>query len=431
MTNDQRFVIVGAGQAGAWAARTLRENGYEGHLRLIGMERHLPYERPPLSKAILAGQANAESAGLLDSAAMAALDITFSPSLRIAQIDLTTKSLQTDTGECIPYDKLLLTTGGRAAVLPIEGVDLPGVHTLRTLDDAQQLQAALQPGKHVIIVGGGWIGLETAATARALGCEVTVLEFASQLCARSLPSDVARWLESAHRANGVDIKLSSQVTAFKKRDDACIDVGLSDGSCLVADAVVMGTGMIPNDELAQQAGLACSRGVIVDPACCSSDPHVHAAGDVAVFQTAHDSAPRRLESWQNAQDQGIAAGLSMLGKPVAYRPLPLMWSEQYQYMIQIAGHTSTSLAVLHRPLGNDAALYLSLDDHGRATSVVGINAGRHFRTAKKWVDQSAVINASVFCDASGSLSDSIVPSTTRAEASEDDRASTTMRETAN
>jgi len=428
MSKDQRFVIVGAGQAGAWAARTLRENGYVGHLQLIGAERHLPYERPPLSKAILAGQAPAESAGLLDAATMEALDIAFSPSMRVTEINLAGKSLQTDMGARIPYDKLLLTTGGRAAVLPIEGTDLPGVCTLRTLDDAQQLQTTMKPGKHVVIVGGGWIGLETAATARTLGCHVTVVEFASQLCARSLPCEVSRWLESVHRANGVDIKLSSQVTAFAERDDARINVTLSDGTPIVADVVILGTGMIANDELAQRAGLACARGVLVDLACRTSDPHVHAAGDVAVFVTAHDSAPRRLESWQNAQDQGIAAALSMLDKAVVYRPIPLMWSEQYQYMIQIAGHTASSRAVWHRSLGNDGALYLLVNEHNRAVAVVGINAGRMFRTTKKWVEQGTAIDQRAFCDGNAALTDSVVTSSIHAEAAPSGR-SEIIRET--
>jgi 3-phenylpropionate/trans-cinnamate dioxygenase ferredoxin reductase subunit len=265
---------------------------------------------------------------------------------------------------------------------------LPGVHTLRTLDDAQRLGAALQgAGRRLAVIGGGWIGLEVAATARQMGCEVAVLEAAPTLCSRSLAPEVAELIAGLHREQGVDI-LAGQAVAAIEQGSRGLRVSLCSGEALDADVVVLGTGMLPNDELARAAGLACDRGVVVDAHCRSSDPHIYAAGDVAVLEHVRAGGRLRLESWQNAQDQGCAAARAMLGRPGEYLPVPLLWSEQYDAMIQICGFVGqVARTVMRGGPQPGKLLAFGLDLDSRVVISVVQNAGRDFRDARRWVQE--------------------------------------------
>lgn len=385
------IVVVGAGQAGGWAAATLRERGYEGRIVLLGEEPHTPYERPPLSKAVLGGQAVAESTELFSAERLATLRIEFQPGVAATRLRVDEKRVETSDGGAIAYDKLILCMGGRPIVPALPGVDGPGVHVLRTRDDALRLRASLGPGRRLVVVGGGWIGLEVAATARQSGSAVTVLEQGPRLCARSVQPGVSAHLAALHAAHGVDLRLNTGLRAVQTQADGRPVAELADGARLEADAIVLGVGLRANDELARAAGIACERGVLVDAYCRTSAPDVYAAGDVAVLAAGDGHA--RMESWQNAQDQGTAAALSALGLGEPYAPTGAVWSEQYDAMVQIVGFPGLACSEVLRPQAGDRALLsVALDAGGRAVAGVSVDAARDFRQLRKWIAQRAALD---------------------------------------
>ncbi len=412
------IVIVGAGQAGGWAATTLRSRGYDGRVLLLGEEPHAPYERPPLSKAVLSGQAAADSTELFSAARLADLDIEFRPGIAATRLRVDDKQVELSDGASAGYDKLILCTGGRPVVPALPGVSSAAVHVLRTRDDAMRLRAQLGPGKHVVIVGGGWIGLEVAATARQSGSRVTVLEQAGRLCARSVQPGVSAHLAVLHAAHGVEVRLGASLCAVHPQPDGRAVAELADGSAIAADAVVLGVGLQANDALARAAGIECERGVLVDAYCRTSAVDVYAAGDVAVSVyggaahagaahagAAHAGAAHagavhtgaigrvRLESWQNAQDQGTAAALSALGESVPYTPSGAVWSEQYDAMVQIVGFPALAASEVLRPQAERRALLsVALDAGSRIVAAVAVDAPRELRQLRKWIAQGAVLD---------------------------------------
>ena len=385
------IVIVGAGQAGGWAATTLRSRGYDGRVLLLGEEPHAPYERPPLSKAVLSGQAAAESTELFSAARLTELDIEFRPGIAATRLRVDDKQVESSDGESAAYDKLILCTGGRPVVPALPGVSGAAVHVLRTRDDALRLRAQLGPGKHVVIVGGGWIGLEVAATARQSGSRVTVLEQAARLCARSVQPGVSAHLAALHAAHGVEVRLGASLCAVHPQPDGRAVAELADGSAIAADAVVLGVGLQANDALARAAGIECDRGVLVDAYCRTSATDVFAAGDVAVSVGAVGRV--RLESWQNAQDQGAAAALSALGESMPYTPSGAVWSEQYDAMVQIVGFPALAASEVLRPQAESRALLsVALDAGSRIVAAVAVDAPRELRQLRKWIAQGAVLD---------------------------------------
>lgn len=391
--NTGAIVIVGAGQAGGWAAATLRDRGYAGRVVLLGDEPHAPYERPPLSKAVLGGQAPPESTELFSAQRLAQLDIEFQPGVSATRLRLRERQVDTSGGGALGYDKLILCMGGRPLVPALPGVDSAGVHVLRTRDDALRLRASLGPGKHLVIVGGGWIGLEVAATARQTGSTVTVLEQAPRLCARSVQPGVSAHLAALHAAHGVDIRVNAGLRAVQAQADGKAVAELADGTRIAADAVVLGVGLQPNDALARDAGIACGRGVLVDEYCRTSAEDVYAAGDVAVAAHAAAGGRIRLESWQNAQDQGTAAALSALGETAPYVPTGAVWSEQYDAMVQIVGFPALAACEVLRPQADGRALLsMALDAGGRLVAAVAVDAARDLRQLRKWIAQGAVLD---------------------------------------
>jgi 3-phenylpropionate/trans-cinnamate dioxygenase ferredoxin reductase subunit len=391
--NTGAIVIVGAGQAGGWAAATLRDRGYAGRVVLLGDEPHAPYERPPLSKAVLGGQAPPESTELFSAQRLAQLDIEFQPSVSATRLRLRERRVDTSDGGALGYDKLILCMGGKPLVPALPGVDSAGVHVLRTRDDALRLRASLGPGKHLVIVGGGWIGLEVAATARQTGSTVTVLEQAPRLCARSVQPGVSAHLAALHAAHGVDIRVNAGLRAVQAQADGKPVAELADGTRIAADAVVLGVGLQPNDALAREAGIACERGVLVNEYCRTSAQDVYAAGDVAVSAHAAAGGRIRLESWQNAQDQGTAAALSALGETAPYVPTGAVWSEQYDAMVQIVGFPALAACEVLRPQADGRALLsMALDTGGRLVAAVAVDAARDLRQLRKWIAQGAVLD---------------------------------------
>lgn len=398
------IVIVGAGQAGGWAAQTLRTEGFTGRLVLIGDELHPPHERPPLSKAVLSGAALPESTHLWTPDALRALDLDWCPGAQVLCIARATKQVLLADGTALPYDKLILCTGGRARRLALPGADKVPLHTLRSIGDAVALAPALAPGRSVVVVGGGWIGLEVAATARQRGADVVLVETQSRLCERTVPVEISEHLLALHRAHGVRVLLGSGVSGFTRGADDRPVVQLADGSALACDAIVLGIGLVPNDELAREAGLACDGGVLVDAQCRSSDPDILAAGDVAVAANAWAGRRLRLESWQNAQEQGMAAARSALGRAVDYQPLPWFWSDQYGMNLQIYGVPSSTHRVVRRgdPASGSFVLFYLAGDVVQAA--IGPNAARDLRFARRLIAQRQPVDAERLADPGTPLS---------------------------
>lgn len=398
MTTDN-IVIVGTGQAGGWAAQTLRKEGYVGKIVLIGEEPHLPYERPPLSKAVLSGAAPAESTYLIKREAFDQLALDWRPGIRVTAIERGTKQLRLSEGDPLAYDKLILCNGGRARALQVLGADLPGVFTLRNIEDARSLGQALIADKRLVVIGGGWIGLEVAATARKKGMSVVVVEAMKRLCERTVPPEISAYLSGLHLAHGTEVVLGAGVEKLSRNAQAALTVTLGDGRELDCDTVVVGIGLIPNDELARESGLACDGGVIVDAQCRTSDPDIFAAGDVASWHCAWAGRRMRLESWHNAQEQGIAAARSALGLEVDHQPLPWFWSDQYDTNLQIYGMPTASHRVVERRApGSDNFILFYLDGNV-VSAAIGPNAARDLRFARRLIEQRKVIDPERLADA--------------------------------
>lgn len=357
------LIIVGAGHAGGRAALTLREEGYSGRLILIGDEPHVPYERPPLSKGLLQGSMDLAGCSLCDSARLAELGIEHIAGNPVRQLDPPQHRLQLADGQWLSYAGLLLATGGRARRLPQEQAN---VLYLRTHDEALALKSALRPGARLVIVGGGFIGLEVAATARGLGCEVTVLEAGPRLAGRVLAPVISEALLKLHRQHGVDVRLNVALESIHAEA-----VQLVDGQWLPCDLVVVGIGMQPNIELAVAAGLKVGQGIRVDTHLRTGVPDIYAAGDVCEFRLGGEY--QRQETWRNAEAQGRHAALNMLGRDEPFEALPGFWSDQYDWGLQTVG-VITPLTV-SRALPDAGLLLFYLDADHRLQGACGWGPG--------------------------------------------------------
>lgn len=330
-------VIVGAGHAGGSAAAFLRQYGHEGRIVLIGDEPLLPYQRPPLSKAWLKGEADADSLALKPADWYGENNVFLRLSGVAERINRSTKTVILASGEAISYDFLILATGARARQLPIPGADLAGVLALRTAADAELLKHALGPGKRLAVIGGGYVGLEAAASARALGAEVVVVERESRVLARVACETLSTFFQEYHRTRGVAFELDAGVEAFEGADEHINGVRLSDGHLLPCDVALVGVGAIPNDELAKDAGLATANGVVVDLDARTDDPAIFAIGDVTHRPLPLYERQFRLESVPNALEQAKQAASAILGRPGPAPEVPWFWSDQYDLKLQIAG----------------------------------------------------------------------------------------------
>lgn len=392
------FAIVGAGQAGCSAAMELRRAGFDGRIVLIGDEVHLPYERPPLSKAALNPAGRALS--LLQAADVFERErIEVWTGVRAERIDAVARSLQLDNGRTLAYDKLLLATGGLARRLAIPG----GEHalTLRTWDDAQVLRERLNrrvgATGHLVVIGAGVIGLEVAASARQMGWSVTVLEFSERPLARLVPEAISRFMGNVHQAAGVVLRMNTGVQAMTKTDDGSFEIRTSHGS-LAADLVVAGIGMQAHISLAEQAGAEVDGAVVVDEFGCTSLRHVYAAGDVASFWHPLSQRRMRLESWQHAAQHAQAVARNMLGPATAYDVVPWSWSDQFDINLQIMGQPLASEETVWR---GDVASRKWVALHLREGRVVGAtlcNMGREMRPCKALIESGAVLDKVLMVD---------------------------------
>ena len=400
--SDPAIVVIGAGQAGGWAARTLRDEGFEGGIVVIGEEPYPPYERPPLSKEVLLGKEPAESSYLWPEGSFDELGIALRTGVGATAIDRAAKTVALSDGGSIAYDKLLIATGGRVRKLPIEGAELDGVHYLRGIDDSAAIRADLGEGARLVVVGGGWIGLEVAAAARMLGAGVAVVEALDMLCARALTPDMAAYLLDVHRDRGIDVRLGATIEALTG-DGRVTGARLSGGETLPATAVVIGIGIVPNVELAEAAGLDVDNGIRVDALCRTSDPDIFAAGDVTNHPNDLLGRNIRLESWENAQNQGIAAAKAMLGGETAYCEIPWFWSDQYDVNIQLVGLPADVEETVIRGERADRSFVEFYMKGGRIDGAAAINNPRDIRFAKRLMQARKTVDPAALADPSVKL----------------------------
>jgi 3-phenylpropionate/trans-cinnamate dioxygenase ferredoxin reductase subunit len=368
----QHFVIVGAGECGARAAMALREEGFDGDVTLVGAEPHLPYERPPLSKEGMLAEVFAAKT-IATAERLAEVGVAFAAGRHIEAIDRSTKRLLDADGSTLLYDKLLLATGASPRRLP----DTDGNHIayLRTLDDAQRLRDELLPGRRLAVVGGGFIGLELAASARARGSEVTVIEALPRLLSRAVPEAIAGQIQARHELEGVTFVFGDGIAGIEGQTGGAA-VQLKSGRRIEADLVLVGIGAMPNVALADAAGLALDNGIAVDRHLATSDSHILAAGDCCSFPLDIYGGRRvRLESWRNAQEQGTLAARNMLGANDAIASVPWFWSDQYELTLQIAGLSDEGVTVVRRELGAGATVLFHLAADGRLVAASGIGIG--------------------------------------------------------
>jgi 3-phenylpropionate/trans-cinnamate dioxygenase ferredoxin reductase subunit len=375
------IVVAGAGQAGFQLAASLREGGFREPITLVGDETALPYQRPPLSKAYLAGKTDREGLLLRQPGFFAEHAITHRPGIRATAIDRAARRLHLSDGDSLAYDHLVLATGARNRPLPVPGADLGGVHQLRGLADADALRAEIAAAQAIVVVGAGFIGLEFAAVAAGSGLPVTVIEAAERPMARAISPEMGAFFCTAHEAMGVRFAFGAGVTAITGRDGRAAGVTLADGRALPADLVLVGIGVLPNRELAVEAGLPAEDGVHVDAFLATPDPAISAIGDCARFPSpfARGLTPDgtvRIESVQNAIDQGRCVAARLLGKPAAYGALPWFWSDQGPHKLQIAGLSGPGDASVVRGLGGAFSVFRFRD--GRLSAVESVDrAGDH------------------------------------------------------
>ena len=394
------MVIVGAGQAGGRAALTLREQGHDGPVVLLGAEADAPYERPPLSKGFLAGQQVQTDLTFAKPEALQAAGIDFRSGCRVEAIDRESRALRLGTGERLGYDRLLLATGRRVRRLPTPAAVADRVRYLRDLDDAQALRSELARRPRLVIVGGGFIGLEVAASAVALGCRPTVVELAPQLMGRAVPAMLAAIAQARHEAAGVTVHLGVGVERLEPAADG-VTLHLTDGSAPAADLVLVGIGAVPRTELAEAAGLAVDGGIVVDATLATSDPRIFAAGDVCACPDARCGGLLRLESWQNADTQGALAARNMLGAGLVYTELPWFWSDQYELTLQLAGRPELSAQFVERRAGADGCLLFHLGADGRLVGVSGVGPSsfaREFKLARTLLERGLACDPGALAD---------------------------------
>jgi 3-phenylpropionate/trans-cinnamate dioxygenase ferredoxin reductase subunit len=393
------YVIVGGSLAGATAAATLREEGADGSVTVIGAEREPPYERPPLSKAYLRGAVPFEKSLVRPAAFYAEHRIEILSGIRATRIDTSARVVELEDQRRVPFDKLLLATGGRNRRLSIPGSELEGVYSLRTVDDADRIKAEMSPGRRVVIVGMGFIGSEVAASLRQKELDVVAIEPAKTPLFRVLGEAVGQRIADLHRAHGVRTIFEDTVAAFEgaQRVARVITKG---GLRLECDFVVAGIGIDPVIDILDGTGIHVDNGVVVDQYCQTSVPGIYAAGDVANHYHPVFERQIRVEHWHNAIKQGAAAARNMLGKAVPYDEIHWFWSDQYEANLQYAGfHTKWDQLVVRGGLDSGSFLAFYIND-GRIDAVVGLNRAKDVRRAIPLIKTRRMLNLSQLEDES-------------------------------
>lgn len=390
------MVIVGSGKAAARAVIGLREFGWKGSITLIGEEKHLPYDLPPLSKAAIFAEEEPQPTLLLDESMLASLGVTRISGIAVTAIDRAAKTVALADGRCISYAKLLIATGARARKLNIPG----GEHarTLRCFEDSAALRAQFTPGRKIAIIGAGFIGLELAASASKRGCAVTVIEAQPRILMRGVPREISDVVAARHKAAGVTIMTDAKIDRVEQ--DGVI---LAGDRKIGADVIVAGIGAAPEVSLAQAAGLAIDNGIACNALLQTSDPDIFAAGDCCSFPHGIFGNRRlRFEAWRSAQDQGAVAAENMLGGTKAHEAIPWFWSDQYDLTLQIAGMPGDGAASVRRQIKDDAFILFHLDGKGVLVGASGIGPGnaiaRDIRLAEMLIGKSATPDPAQLAD---------------------------------
>ena len=392
----RRIVIIGAGPAGVCAALAARQQDAAADVLLVTDEACEPYEKPPLSKAVLTGKAKPQDAPIAGPRGVAGHGITLKLGARCAAIDRAGHAVVTQAGERIPYDALVLTTGSINRTLPLFPPGEPRIHYLRSHDDALALRQELSRARALLVVGAGLIGLEVAASAREIGVAVTVIEIAPRILARVCDAEISALIQAHHAAHGVDIRLGTAVAALRKLPDGRIAVDTKAGETIAADLIVVGAGVGPDARLAKAAGLAVEDGIIIDRHCATSDPAIWAAGDCTRFPGPH--GPVRLENWRHAQEQGLVAGRNAAGGEATYDVAPSFWSEQYDLYVQGAGWPPLQAGpTVERRIGPNALLRFELNGD-RLAYVFGINAQRDIAAARRLIERRVPVDLAELAD---------------------------------
>ncbi|MHB1218639.1 MAG: NAD(P)/FAD-dependent oxidoreductase [Alphaproteobacteria bacterium] len=381
MSSLDSLVIVGASQAGGRAAQAARAAGFGGRIVLIGEEEWLPYERPPLSKQLLKADEGIERVQLHPPSFYEEKSIELKLGTPVTGIDRTARQVRVGGG-VVKYDRLLIATGARVRKLPLPGAGLEGVFYLRTLNDSHVIRARLKDKPRVVVIGGGFIGLEAAASARACGCAVTVLEAADRLMGRAIAPEVGAYFAELHKKHGTDVRLGAQIVRFEGAGKI-ERVLFADGTALSCELLIIGIGIVPNVELAAEAGLVVDNGIVVDEYGRTSDPDIFAAGDVTNQPNAWVGRRLRLESYQNAQDQGMAVGRNMAGESHIHNDRLWVWSDQYETNLQMIGAPSAWDRLAYRgdpASGSFTVFYLH---GGKIVGVNAINNGREVRILER------------------------------------------------
>jgi 3-phenylpropionate/trans-cinnamate dioxygenase ferredoxin reductase subunit len=372
---NQTHVIVGAGQAGGWAAVTMRKHGFTGRIVLIGDEPHVPYERPPLSKSVLTAEGEIPVQPFRAREAYEQLNIELQLGVRANEVDVAAGYVHLDDGNKIGFDRLLFATGGRARRLCVPGAE--HVVTLRTYADALALRRMLARSGHVICIGGGVIGLECASSASALGCAVTVIDSNHRLMGRALPADAAEHLLDLHLRAGVRFRFGAEVMSVAATPRG-LSVELSDGTAVTGDCVIAGIGIERQTELAQTAGLLVKGGIVTNPFGETSATGIYAAGEVAAFWQPVQKQHVLMETWQHAQNHGVAVGRAMAEDPRPYDDLPWFWSDQHGVNLQVAGFPHDEHQKVTRHLGGGSVTIYQAAN-GLIAGAVGFDCGREIR----------------------------------------------------
>jgi 3-phenylpropionate/trans-cinnamate dioxygenase ferredoxin reductase component len=389
------ILVIGGGPAGTFAAIAAKKQDPAAVVTLLTTEHCEPYEKPPLSKAVLLGHAAPHDARIAGPAGVAGSDVVLETRARCTAIDRPNRAVRLDGGRRLPYDALVVATGSTPRVVPELPLGMPRVHYLRTEADALALQADLRRSRDLLVVGGGLIGLEVAAAAATLGVRVTVLEVAPRILARVCDERTGAVVHAAHTRHGVDIRLGTTLATAAPQADGRIAAHTGSGERLVADLVVVGTGSKPDAALAEAAGLATDDGIVVDAHCRTSDAAIFAAGDAVRFPGPHGLV--RLENWRHAQDQGAVAGRNAAGAADEYATVPSFWSEQYDLYIQGVGWPVPGSTRVHRPLGGEHAIVFEISA-GRVTYAMGINAQRDLSAVRRLIERGVAVDSAALAD---------------------------------
>ena len=385
------MVIIGCGQAGGQAAASLRQEKYEGPITMIGQEPYIPYQRPPLSKQYLSGEQEKEKLSLRQESFYSEKEINLKLETSVLSLDPHKKELQLEKDETVTYDKLLVATGGRPRKLEVDGHTLKGIHYLRNIDDVDAIKTQMSISQNLVIVGGGYIGLEVASVAIKKGLTVSVLEMESRILERVTTEEMSAFYHQLHTDEGVNILTSTQAKAFKGSET--VESVVCGDHEIPADLVIVGIGILPNTEMAEAAGLKTNNGLVVDEHCRTSNEHIFAAGDCTNHPNPILNRRLRLESVPNAMEQGRVAASNMLGGSKSYASMPWFWSDQYEHKLQMVGFSKDSdQSVVRGDMESKSFTVFYLKD-GSIIAADSVNNPKEFMASKQLVGKEASIEA--------------------------------------